>query len=364
MTDKRIVLTTASSEEEGRKIARSLVERRLAACVNVVPQVTSIYRWQGKVEEAREWLLIIKTTAAAFDELRQAIADLQVNRWVLMLLINVFLLICGLFVPPAGIILMTSPILLPIILHAGFDPVWFGVIVTINMEVGLITPPVGLNLFVLSTISSAPIGEVIRGILPFLILLLIVLVAVVIYVVLGPLLHVPYALALGILSGVLEIIPLVGPLIAAAFAGTVTFAAHGTNTTIVVLVVYLVVRQVEDQVVMPLVIGRAVHLHPVITIFAVLVGLSTWGVLGGLLGVPVAAAINVTLHELYPEETGGPVDDGGGHAGQSSGHAAAKTAVAGVGPETTVADSGPGPAVAEAGGSGGVEAFRTKASRL
>jgi predicted PurR-regulated permease PerM len=135
-------------------------------------------------------------------------------------------------------------------------------------------------------------------------LLLIALVAAVIYVVLGPILHVPYALALGILSGVLEIVPLVGPVVAAALAGTVTFATHGTNTTIVVLVVYVVVRQVEDQLVMPLVIGRAVHLHPVITIFAVLVGLSTWGILGGLLGVPVAAALNVTLHELYPEETG------------------------------------------------------------
>jgi predicted PurR-regulated permease PerM len=135
-------------------------------------------------------------------------------------------------------------------------------------------------------------------------LLLIVLVSVVIYVVLGPILHVPFALVLAILSGVLEIIPLVGPIIAAALAGTVSFATRGTDTMVVVLVVYLVVRQVEDQVVMPLVIGRAVHLHPVITIFAVLVGLSTWGVLGGLLGVPVAAAINVTLHELYPEETG------------------------------------------------------------
>jgi hypothetical protein len=111
-----------------------------------------------------------------------------------------------------------------------------------------------------------------------------------------------------VLSGVLEIIPLVGPIIAAAMAGTVTFATHGTDTTIVVLIVYLVVRQIEDQVVMPLVIGRAVHLHPVITIFAVLVGLSTWGVLGGLLGVPVAAALNVTLHELYPEETGGDAE--------------------------------------------------------
>jgi predicted PurR-regulated permease PerM len=139
-------------------------------------------------------------------------------------------------------------------------------------------------------------------------LLLIALVAVIIYAVLGPILHVRYALALAVLSGVLEIIPLVGPIIAAAMAGTVTFATHGTDTTIVVLIVYLVVRQIEDQVVMPLVIGRAVHLHPVITIFAVLVGLSTWGVLGGLLGVPVAAALNVTLHELYPEETGGDAE--------------------------------------------------------
>ncbi len=141
---------------------------------------------------------------------------------------------------------------------------------------------------------------------------LIALVTAVIYLILGPVLHVPYALALAILSGVLEIIPLVGPMIAAALAGTVTFAAHGTDTTLLVLAVYLVVRQVEDQVIMPLVIGRAVHLHPVITIFAVLVGLSTWGILGGLLGVPVAAAINVTLHELYPEETGGYVDEAAG----------------------------------------------------
>lgn len=134
-------------------------------------------------------------------------------------------------------------------------------------------------------------------------LLLIALVSVVLYVILGPVLHVPYALVLALFSGVLEIVPLVGPIIAAALAGTVAFATHGTDTTIVVLVVYLIVRQIEDQIVMPLVIGRAVHLHPVVTIFAVMVGLSAWGVLGGLLGVPVAAALNVTLHELYPQET-------------------------------------------------------------
>ncbi len=77
MTDKRIVLTTTASQEEAGKIARHLVERRLAACVNVVPQVASIYRWQGKIEEAPEWLLIVKTTAAAFGQVRQAIAELH-----------------------------------------------------------------------------------------------------------------------------------------------------------------------------------------------------------------------------------------------------------------------------------------------
>lgn len=140
-------------------------------------------------------------------------------------------------------------------------------------------------------------------------LLLIGLVTVVMYVILGPILHIPYALILAMLSGILEIVPLVGPIVAAALAGTVAFSSHGTDTTIIVLAVYLVVRQIEDQIVMPVVVGRAVHLHPVITIFAVLVGLSNWGILGGLLGVPVAAALNVTLHELYPEETGGHADE-------------------------------------------------------
>src|SRR5713226_8502475 len=76
MTDKKLVLTTAGSEEEARKIARALVERRLAACVNIVPQIESIYRWEGKVEEAQEWLLVIKTTGAAFDRVRDAIKEL------------------------------------------------------------------------------------------------------------------------------------------------------------------------------------------------------------------------------------------------------------------------------------------------
>jgi predicted PurR-regulated permease PerM len=131
-------------------------------------------------------------------------------------------------------------------------------------------------------------------------LALIALVAFVVYIALGPILHLPYALGIAILTGVLEIIPLIGPLIATAIAGVDAFARGGPQLAAVVVVIYFVLRQVEDQVVMPIVIGRAVHLHPVITIFAVLVGLSVYGVLGGLLGVPVAAAVNVVFRELYP----------------------------------------------------------------
>jgi periplasmic divalent cation tolerance protein len=77
MTDKRLVLTTAGSENEALKIARALVERRLAACVNLVPRVRSIYRWKDEVEESEEYLLLIKTVASREDELRQAIRQLH-----------------------------------------------------------------------------------------------------------------------------------------------------------------------------------------------------------------------------------------------------------------------------------------------
>lgn len=75
MTDKRLVLTTAGSRDEARRIAEALVDGKLAACVNIVSGVNSIYRWKGKSEEAEEWLLWIKTTAGAFDRVRDKIKE-------------------------------------------------------------------------------------------------------------------------------------------------------------------------------------------------------------------------------------------------------------------------------------------------
>jgi tripartite ATP-independent transporter DctM subunit len=136
--------------------------------------------WQILRDTTRESVMILTIIAAAVlfgymltslyltQTLAQAIADMHVNRWVLMLLINIFLLVCGFFIPPAAIILMTSPILLPIITAAGFDPVWFGVILTINMEVGLIHPPVGLNIYIVQAIApDVPVTKVMWGTIPY-----------------------------------------------------------------------------------------------------------------------------------------------------------------------------------------------------
>jgi len=98
----------------------------------------------------------------------EAIGALQVNRWVVLAAINLMLLVAGCFLPPAAIILMTTPILIPVITAAGFDPIWFGVVLTINMELGLITPPVGLNLFVINGISpDIKLTTILKGAVPF-----------------------------------------------------------------------------------------------------------------------------------------------------------------------------------------------------
>lgn len=73
MTDKKIILSTTGSRDEAEKIARALVERKLAACVNIVGPIESVYRWKDAVETSEEFLLIIKTTAAAYVPVRDLI---------------------------------------------------------------------------------------------------------------------------------------------------------------------------------------------------------------------------------------------------------------------------------------------------
>jgi periplasmic divalent cation tolerance protein len=77
MTDKIVVLSTASTAAEAETIARRLVDDRLAACVNVVTGVRSFYRWKGKIEKSPEWLLVIKSSRGRFEELRAALEKLH-----------------------------------------------------------------------------------------------------------------------------------------------------------------------------------------------------------------------------------------------------------------------------------------------
>jgi C4-dicarboxylate transporter DctM subunit len=101
----------------------------------------------------------------------------HLSRWVLLLAILIMVVVLGFFLPPVSIILMTAPIILPPLKAAGFDLVWFGVVMTIVMEMGLIHPPVGLNIFVIKNIApDIPLGDVIWGVLPFVALMTVAVV--------------------------------------------------------------------------------------------------------------------------------------------------------------------------------------------
>ncbi len=133
-------------------------------------------------------------------------------------------------------------------------------------------------------------------------LLLIVLMSAVTFVVLEWGFKLRFALWIGILTGVLEVIPLIGPLVAACIACTVGFSQGGATEAAWLAVAYVILRQIEDQLVMPIIVGRAVHVHPLATIFAVLAGERIGGVLGMILAVPIAAAVKVVLDHAYPTQ--------------------------------------------------------------
>ena len=164
-----------------------------ALCVVLAVVIYRMWRpkqwWIILRDTTRESVMILMIIAAAVlfgyvltslyltQTLAQTIAAAHVNRWVLMAMINVFLLVCGFFIPPAAIILMTAPILYPIISAAGFDPVWFGVILTINMEIGLIHPPVGLNIYIVSAIApDVPVTRVMWGTIPYVVCMMLAIV--------------------------------------------------------------------------------------------------------------------------------------------------------------------------------------------
>ena len=115
----------------------------------------------------------ILTTEGIPGAIAAFIVSHAVTPWVFLLFVNILLYFVGDFMEPSAAILILAPLFLPIVLKLGIDPIHFGIIMTVNMEIGMITPPVGLNLFVASGISGLSLWEVFRGAAPFMVIMLI-----------------------------------------------------------------------------------------------------------------------------------------------------------------------------------------------
>jgi predicted PurR-regulated permease PerM len=146
------------------------------------------------------------------------------------------------------------------------------------------------------------LGKYVRGQI-----ILVALMSAVTWVFLSPIFHLRFALPIAIATGLLEIVPLAGPAIATTIAAIVAFSQGGGQFALVIIIFYTIARHLEDYLVVPNVVGRAVHLHPVVSIFAVLAGGAIGGILGTILAVPAAAAL-VVLWDVIKDERGSMVE--------------------------------------------------------
>ena len=163
-----------------------------------VMTIYKVYRpkqlWKIFVKALNESSMILMIMAAALlfayvssdlyatQTLGELILKLPIGKWGIIIFINILLLLLGCFIPPAAVILMVAPLLLPIVQGLGFDPVWFAVIMTVNLEIGLVTPPVGLNLYIVKNIApDIPMSHVLLGVVPFVIIEGIVIASVCIW---------------------------------------------------------------------------------------------------------------------------------------------------------------------------------------
>jgi tripartite ATP-independent transporter DctM subunit len=159
------------------------------ATIIVVATVYRVYHWSDVkpilLGTARESCMLMMIIAMAFlftyvmsylhitQEATQWLVGLPMSRWEYLFWVDVLVLLLGFFLPPVAIILMITPVIMPGLLAHGFDPLWFGVNMTIVMETGLIHPPVGLNLFVIQGIApDISLRELVLGVLPFIVIIL------------------------------------------------------------------------------------------------------------------------------------------------------------------------------------------------
>ncbi len=120
----------------------------------------------------------VLTTEQIPQLISQWVLGLGLEPWMFLIVVNLVLLVAGNFMEPSAIILIMAPIFFPIAVELGIDPIHFGIIMVVNMEIGLITPPVGLNLFVSSAVTGMPVTKTIKAAMPWLLILLAFLIVI------------------------------------------------------------------------------------------------------------------------------------------------------------------------------------------
>ena len=120
----------------------------------------------------------VLTTLQIPQHISESIISMGLSPWTFLLAVNVLLLVAGNFMEPSSVILILAPILFPIAMELGIDPVHLGIIMVVNLEIGMVTPPVGLNLFVTASVADMSIERVVMAAMPWLLILLAVLVLV------------------------------------------------------------------------------------------------------------------------------------------------------------------------------------------
>ena len=149
--------------------------------------------WHSALDAARtsSMLFLILAAAAIFghaltklripNEIVELVAHYGLSQTGFLIAVMVLILVLGMFLETISIILITTPVILPVLIALKIDPVWYGILLTVNLELALITPPVGMNLFTLKAVSHAPIGEIIRGVAPYFMLLVLGLALIMIF---------------------------------------------------------------------------------------------------------------------------------------------------------------------------------------
>ena len=148
-------------------------------------QVPHVFAEAGKVTVMLLFIIAnamlfahVLTTERIPQTMAEAIVGWGLSSWQFLIVVNIILLIAGNFMEPSSILLILAPIFFPIATHLGIDPIHLGIIMVVNMEIGMITPPVGLNLFVTSGVTGMPLWEVVKAALPWLMIMLSFLIIV------------------------------------------------------------------------------------------------------------------------------------------------------------------------------------------